>query len=244
MMKIQFSLALFAVAAQAKCSKQIKAKFQGAAAAFGWDKIQDVHEMEFRMGVFSDNQHTVDNLNKKNKGVSFAMNGSGNLTDEEFARMQGAKPDLEARAANIVNGNGRHLNHEKRALLADPQYNINWVDEGVMTPVKNQSYCGSCWAFAASSVMEGMEAIQNGHEPVRQSEQEAVDCVDKAYGCKGGWMNYYWDWTKDNGGAQSNEAYPYEKKTLECRNQENKVAIATSASRGRVQGVDAMIEQL
>ena len=87
---------------------------------------------------------------------------------------------------------------------------VNWVEAGKVGPVKNQGSCGSCWSFSALTTQEAMQSIQTGASPVRLSEQEGVDCVAKSHGCGGGWMSHYWEWTRDNNGAQSNEDYPYE----------------------------------
>jgi len=97
---------------------------------------------------------------------------------------------------------GRRLSNEK---------SLDWAAAEKMTPVKSQGGCGSCWAFTASSVMEGVQAIKDKKAPVRLSEQEGVDCVNKSYGCNGGWMNTYWEWTKNghptNPGAQAYDTY-------------------------------------
>lgn len=125
-----------------------------------------------------------------------------NLTDAEFADKTGANvpADQTGRQLYHEDGEGRRLNNAQ---------NVNWVTAGKMLPVKNQGGCGSCWAFAAASAMEGVQAIKNGSK-IRLSEQEGVDCVAKSHGCGGGWMSHYWEWTRDNNGAQSNEDYPYE----------------------------------
>lgn len=61
-----------------------------------------------------------------------------------------------------------------------------------MSPVKDQGYCGSCWAFVGVSVLEAMEVIHGlTPGPNILSTQHGVDCT-YAYntergGCDGGW---------------------------------------------------------
>ncbi len=79
------------------------------------------------------------------------------------------------------------------------------VKDRHMTRVKDQGECGSCWAFTATSVLEGTLAAKTGKKPRRISEQQLVDCTlegtkDKQgnfyhnYGCNGGWMEEAWDY--------------------------------------------------
>ena len=42
-----------------------------------------------------------------------------------------------------------------------PSY-FNWCDQGACTAVKNQSSCGSCWAFATAGVFESSIRIEDG----------------------------------------------------------------------------------
>jgi C1A family cysteine protease len=86
-----------------------------------------------------------------------------------------------------------------------------------MGPVKNQGGCGSCWAFAATTAQEGVQAIKTGNPVVRLSEQEGVDCCTNSHGCNGGWMDHYWQFSRDSG-SQTNADYPYETATKSCRN--------------------------
>lgn len=94
-----------------------------------------------------------------------------------------------------------------------------------MAGVKSQGGCGSCWAFAATSAQEGVQAIKSNATAVRLSEQEGVDCVTKSNGCGGGWMSHYWEWTKQgnasNPGGQAYSTYAeYSASNNSCRFQD------------------------
>jgi len=52
-------------------------------------------------------------------------------------------------------------------------------------------------------------------EPLHLSEQEGVDCVEECYGCNGGWMDYYWDFSEENG-SQTARDYPYTASDDDC----------------------------
>ena len=53
---------------------------------------------------------------------------------------------------------------------------IDWRDQGIVTPVKNQGRCGSCWAFSALGPVESAYAKATG--VLKDfSAQQLVDCV-------------------------------------------------------------------
>lgn len=57
---------------------------------------------------------------------------------------------------------------------------------GGCTPVKDQGACGSCWAFATTSVVESAIALADGVSR-DLSEQYLVSCNPHGYSCAGGW---------------------------------------------------------
>lgn len=91
----------------------------------------------------------------------------------------------------------------------------NWNDTGLLSPVKNQGQCGSCWAFSTTTALETFMRIRN-YSVERLSEQELVDCSTKDYGCNGGMMHTAFDYIIKNGGLYDNKDYEYIAETQNC----------------------------
>ena len=86
----------------------------------------------------------------------------------------------------------------------------NWI-----TPVKNQSSCGSCWAFAATGATEAIVNLYyNKVLNLDLSEQDLLSCSG-AGTCDGGYpsvaLNYI-----TNTGIVDEAAFPYAKANLPC----------------------------
>ena len=106
----------------------------------------------------------------------------------------------------------KHQLYENATEVFDIEFpnSVNWVEKNVVTKVKNQGQCGSCYAFSATGSMEGIYAIKNNH--LRNiSEQQIVDCSGNEgnQGCFGGYMNQVFQYVIDNDGICSEQEYPY-----------------------------------
>ena len=86
------------------------------------------------------------------------------------------------------------------------------VDEGIVSPIKNQKQCGSCVAFATVATIETCFKKITGVFG-DYSEQELVDCgynKNYAYGCNGAQCYSYTKWMVDNERElMKEEDYPY-----------------------------------
>ena len=120
-----------------------------------------------------------------------------------------------------------------------------------MYGVKDQGGCGSCWAFASNSALEGTIAAKTKQPPVRLSEQHVVDCsltnnqhnIDmfgenfSAYGCNGGWMSWAW-YFQHKAGVMLDSDYPYTSgstgRETRCAHDWNKVIGKRPISWGRM----------
>ncbi|KAH9586682.1 Peptidase C1A [Trypanosoma melophagium] len=93
---------------------------------------------------------------------------------------------------------------------------MSWQDaeKPVLSAIKNQVSCGSCWAHAATQSVESMYAIHTG-KLFNLSTQQVTSCTNNSHhcdgtgGCGGGAVQLAWEYVRSAGGLTLNETYPY-----------------------------------
>jgi len=70
-------------------------------------------------------------------------------------------------------------------LLDSLPKSVDWREKSVVSDVKNQESCGSCWAFASVQAMESHLAIATGEPVQKLSPQQIVSCSPNPNHCGG-----------------------------------------------------------
>jgi len=156
-------------------------------------------EHDKRFEIFKDNMDKITEHNKGGHSWTMGITQFSDMTADEFkayTRCSG----LKRKPADSVFDAPKDWNKTTTS--------INWVDEGAVTPVKNQGSCGSCWAFSTTGAIEGRYYISRGTLN-SLSEQDLVDCSKENSGCSGGLMDYAFEFVVGNGGLCSEGDYPY-----------------------------------
>ena len=162
-------------------------------------------EYAYRLGVFSQNYHTImaHNMHGKAK-FTMGINKFSDMTSQEYKKMLGFKPS-KLRATKVPKVLGA-------VQLPD---SVDWRDSAV-TPVKNQGQCGSCWSFSTTGSIEGINAIKTG-SLVSLSEQQLVDCSSSFgnEGCNGGMFDAAFKYT-EGAKLETEDEYPYTAQDGQC----------------------------
>ena len=172
-------------------------------------------EEDFRLGIFIQTveeilAHNNDSSQTYKQGVNFMSD----LTFEEIKSRY--LVDSDQLQASIASLNATEA-HESLNVNDTDQFSKDWREtEGVVTEVKNQGQCGSCWAFSTTGVLEGYFAI-NKQTSVSLSEQELVDCSRRYgnFGCRGGLDSRALQYVKENG-IGLEEDYKYRARDQNC----------------------------
>jgi KDEL-tailed cysteine endopeptidase len=144
----------------------------------------DPSEKEKRFGIFKAEARAVYELNEGNERVKHHLNLFADMTQDEYAEGFTNCSPLQIQPRDEIKLNF----HQPSQYYPDnlPLY-VDWRDvDDVLTSVKTQGNCGSCWAIAATGAMESIHFLKN-NKRTNLSVQELVDCSSENMGCDGGW---------------------------------------------------------
>ncbi|KAL4708925.1 hypothetical protein ACJJTC_014953 [Scirpophaga incertulas] len=113
----------------------------------------------------------IHSTNRAHHGYSVSVNHLADRTDDEIAALRGRK----------YSGPNEGLKFPYSASMVEelsPKLpsEHDWRLYGAVTPVKDQSVCGSCWSFGTVGTVEGALFLHNGGHLVRLSQQALIDC--------------------------------------------------------------------
>jgi cathepsin H len=89
---------------------------------------------------------------------------------------------------------------------------VDWREKGVVSGVKNQGKCGSCWTFSTTGAMEAHHAINyKNWRTSEMAEQQLLDCATDFdnHGCNGGLPSHAFEYIHAAGGLFKEFFYPY-----------------------------------
>jgi len=93
---------------------------------------------------------------------------------------------------------------------------VDWRNQSIITAVKDQGACGSCWTFGTTETIESFYALAHGVGNLTVlSEQEILDCTPNPNdcggtgGCGGGTPELAMAQLIHLGGQTSEKLYPY-----------------------------------
>ena len=204
-MKALLLIAVFSAVALA--SKDYDAMFREFKATHLKSYATEAEEST-RFKNFVANMKKAEVLQAANPLATFGANQFADMSEAEFkSRINGAEYFKEAMAKV---DESKALTASIADRVAASGVIIDWRAKGVVTPVKNQGSCGSCWAYSANGNIEAMWAIA-GNPLTALSEQLLTSCDTIDHGCNGGLMDNAFNWLINfrKGEVITEAAYPY-----------------------------------
>ncbi|KAM0952507.1 putative cathepsin H [Dioscorea sansibarensis] len=174
-------------------------RFARFATRFG-KSYESVVELRRRFGMFVESLELIRSTNRKGLPYKLGINRFADMSWEEFrATRLGAAQNCSATSR------GNHRITE--VVLPETK---DWREDGIVSPVKNQGHCGSCWTFSTTGALEAAYTQATG-KSISLSEQQLVDCASafNNFGCNGGLPSQAFEYIKYNGGLDTEESYPY-----------------------------------
>jgi C1A family cysteine protease len=173
----------------------------------------------------------VQSRNAKSSTTTFGLTKYADMTPEEFkSTLLGYIRPAEKSSVGVLT-----------PLDIDVPQTLDWRNQNMVTPVKNQEQCGSCWAFSVTENIESMYCMKNQIDCTTfppLSPQEIVDCDTVDQGCDGGDPPTAYQFVIQEGGMEDASDYPYTAQDGTCNFQANLVKVTISSWQYATQNSD------
>jgi len=173
-----------------------------------------------RFNTFKTNMEKIRIHNLSNDRMTLGSNEFADMTWEEFHSTKLGYNRIDNALLRSKNAPAKLLGRNENAAAS-----VDWRTKGIVTPVKDQGQCGSCWAFSTTGSTEAAVAQKTG-KLVSLSEQQLVDCSTSQgnQGCNGGLMDYGFQYIISNKGITTEALYPYKAVDGTCNTKATKVS--------------------
>ncbi|XP_026753470.2 uncharacterized protein LOC113513681 [Galleria mellonella] len=177
-------------------------------------------EKQKKLNVFKENLQIINEKNAEQSLAVFGITQFIDLTAEEFRQF--------ATCLNTTINDKKCKQYQYTDLPTAPD-SFDWREKNVVTRVKSQGGCGSCWAFSAIGNVESVYAIKHKKQ-IELSEQQLVDCDQTNKGCDGGIMSRAIQYL-EKAGAMLERDYQYVGKQQRCQYNGQHVKVKVSDCR-------------
>lgn len=171
-----------------------------------WEAFKKEHHRNYatmeeeaqRFAIFVENLKIIDERNAEDATATHGINKFTDLSADEFK-------------THYLNYKPRPVENRTFATVEPLPAGVKALQDwtGVYTtPVKDQGYCGSCWAFSATEQIESDYMRTTGNEEIL-SAQQVTSCTKYIFGggCNGGFTENAFDYAKE--GLETDSDYPY-----------------------------------
>lgn len=118
-------------------------------------------EIPARRNIFNAEMERVKAHNSKNAAWSETINKFSAMTPKEKKAFRGRNKGASAQHARVSKPNDLPADFKLLPVSELPR-EVDWRKKALTSAVKDQGYCGSCWAFASTAVIESHVAINTG----------------------------------------------------------------------------------
>jgi C1A family cysteine protease len=196
-----------------------------------YNKVYNSAEEEaIRFNNFKLSLDRIQSRNALNTETVFGLTKFSDLSVEEFKTLLGYVPSTSSYDVGVLAPNN----------VEAPQ-TFDWRTQNMVTPVKDQGQCGSCWAFSVTENIESVYCKANQLDCTTfppLSPQEIVDCDTTDAGCDGGDPPTAYAFVIQEGGMEDASDYPYTAQDGNCAFQQSLVKVKISSWKYATQNSD------